>query len=129
MCRYYTDLKSCHCSSPKQREGWGIGREGFLEDCRTFSAILLANDFIVTQPHSNFFSICKEIWISLKNSNVYHPSFTSQMIIISMSLDWRANENKEKLLITRYICHAMIYGAGYYWILLMLVITTWCRKY
>ena len=61
MCRYYTDLKSCHFSSPKQQGGWGIGREGFLEDCRTFSAILLANDFIVTNHTQIFFYMQRDL--------------------------------------------------------------------
>ena len=57
--------------------------------------------FIVTRLNSNLFCyIEQEIRISLKNSNVYHPSFTSQIICISMTLDLGANKNTAKLLIT-----------------------------
>ena len=57
---------------------------------------------IVTQSNSNLFLLyMKEIRISLQKNDFYHSSFTSQMVIISMNLDWRANEHTEKLPISR----------------------------
>ena len=57
---------------------------------------------IVTQSNSNLFLLhIKEIRISLKNNDFYQSSFTSQMVTISMTLDWRANEHTEKLPVSR----------------------------
>ena len=54
------------------------------------------------RDNSNLFLLyMKEIRISLQKNDFYHSSFTSQMVIISMNLDWRANEHTEKLPISR----------------------------
>ena len=51
--------------------------------------------------HTPFFSMHKEIPIYFKNNDVYQPSFTSQMINISMTLNWRTHGNTGKLFIIK----------------------------
>ena len=60
--------------------------------------------FIVTQSHSNFVYVQRD-------QNFYNEKRRLSSFIISMTLDWGANENTKKLPVTRQTCHALIYGA------------------
>ena len=90
-----------------------------MEDNRKFNANKLANEegswiigilqsviggsgyFYRDTTTLHFFSVHKEIPIYFKNNDVYQPSFTSQMINISMTLNWRTHGNTGKLFIIK----------------------------
>ena len=57
--------------------------------------------FIVTQSHSNFVYVQRD-------QNFFKEKRRLSSFIISKTLDWGANENTEKLPITRLTCHALI---------------------
>lgn len=86
-------------------EEWGSGY--FYRDTITLQ-------FVYVQRDQNFFKEKRRL-----------SSF-----IISKTLDWGANENTEKLPITRLTCHALIYGArSVLKTKITLALTTRCQKY
>ena len=79
--------------------------------------------FIVTQSHSNFVYVQRD-------QNFFIEKRRPSSFIISMTLDWGANENTEKLPVTRLTCHAVIYGArSVLKTKITLALTTRCQKY
>ena len=114
-----------------------------MEDHRTLSTNKLANEegswiigilhlrgrsgdqviFIVTQSHSNFVYVQRD-------QNFFKEKRRLSSFIISKTLDWGANENTEKLPITRLTCHALIYGArSVLKTKITLALMTRCQKY
>ena len=79
--------------------------------------------FIVTQSHSNFVYVQRD-------QNFFKEKRRLSSFIISKTLDWGANENTEKLPITRLTCHALIYGArSVLKTKITLALTTRCQKF
>ena len=77
----------------------------------------------MTQSRSNFFYVQRD-------QTFFKEKRRLSSFIISKALDWGANENTEKLPITRLTCHALIYGArSVLKTKITLALTTRCQKY
>ena len=73
--------------------------------------------------HTNFVYVQRD-------QNFFREKWLLSSFIVSVTLDWGANENTEKLLITILTCHALIYGArSVLKTKITLALTTRCQKY
>ena len=75
-------------------------------------------------------TITLQFCLCTKRSEFLKEKRRLSSFIISKTLDWGANENTEKLPITRLTCHALIYGArSVLKTKITLALTTRCQKF